>query len=133
MTIVVADITVSLDGYVAPPGADSPGGDLGMDELQAWVMQQDAIDSEILERATAATGAVVMGRRLFDIVDTPGVWTQSMAYGAQHDHTTPMFVVSHSVPGHVRLELELGMRVRFVNGVTAVVEQAGLRLLMGTS
>ena len=123
MTNVVADITMSLDGYVAPP-SDSRSGVASVDELQGWVMEQDPVDSDILARATAATGAVVMGRRLFDIVDAPGVWTKDMAYGAQPASTLPFFVVTHRAPQHVRLERELGMRFRFVNGVMAAVEQA---------
>jgi dihydrofolate reductase len=119
MAKVVADITMSLDGYVTGPGTD---GDL--DRLQAWVMQQDPVDSEILERATSATGAVVMGRRLFDVVDAPGVWTKDMAYGAQPAGPHPFFVVTHSPPRDVRLERELGMRFTFVNGVAAAVDQA---------
>jgi hypothetical protein len=62
MSKVIADITMSLDGYVAPPGAGSPHGVGDVDELQTWVMEQDPVDTEILEQATAATGAVVMGR-----------------------------------------------------------------------
>jgi dihydrofolate reductase len=119
MSRVIADITMSLDGYVAGP---SPDGDL--DELQAWVMAPDSVDTEILERATAATGAVVMGRRLFDIVDAPGVWTKDMAYGAQPAGTLPFFVVSHSAPQDLRLERELGMRFTFVNGLTDAVDRA---------
>jgi dihydrofolate reductase len=60
MSKVIADITMSLDGYVTGPSGD-------VDELHAWVTDQDAVDTEILERATAETGAVVMGRRLFDM------------------------------------------------------------------
>jgi dihydrofolate reductase len=124
VTKVIADITMSLDGYVAPPGptADEEVGDV--DELQAWVMEQDPIDAEILERATAATGAVVMGRRLFDIVDAPGVWTKEGGYGAQFAGTPPFFVVSHSAPDDVRLEREVGLQFTFVNGVEAAVGQA---------
>jgi dihydrofolate reductase len=73
---VIADITMSLDGYVTGPSGD-------VDELRAWVTDQDPVDIEILERATAETGAVVMGRRLFDIVDGPNGWTKDMGYGAQ--------------------------------------------------
>ena len=54
MSKVIADITMSLDGYVAPPSADSQDGVGSVDELQAWVMEQDPVDTEILERATAA-------------------------------------------------------------------------------
>ena len=117
MSKVIADITMSLDGYVAPPSSD-------VDDLHAWVMNQDPVDAEILERATAATGAVVMGRRLFDIVDAPGVWTQEMAYGAQPAGTTPFFVVTHAPPQDSRLVRELGMRFTFVDDVTAAVDQA---------
>jgi dihydrofolate reductase len=125
MSKVIADITMSLDGYVAPlPGPDAQHGAGDVDELQTWVIEQDPVDSEILERATAATGAVVMGRRLFDIVDAPGVWTEDMAYGAQPTGALPFFVVTHSAPHDVRLERELGLRFTFVNGLTAAVDQA---------
>lgn len=124
MSKVIADITMSLDGYVAPPGADSPHGPADVDELQTWVMDQDEVDTEILEQATSATGAVVMGRRLFDIVDAPDVWTKDMAYGAQPADTTPFFVVTHSTPQDVRLERELGMRFTFVHDLKSAIDQA---------
>ncbi len=64
------------------------------------------------------------GRRLFDIVDAPGVWTADMAYGAQPAGTMPFFVVTHSPPKDVRLERELGLRFTFVNGLTTAVDHA---------
>src|SRR5687768_13983881 len=124
MAKVIADITMSLDGYVTGPVDASHSTVEDVDELQAWVMDQDSVDTEILERATSATGAVVMGRRLFDIVDRPNVWTKDMAYGAQPAGTLPFFVVTHSAPQDVRLARELGMRFTFVNGLTAAVDQA---------
>jgi dihydrofolate reductase len=117
MSKVIADITMSLDGYVTGPSGD-------VDELHAWVTDQDPVDTEILERATAETGAVVMGRRLFDIVDGSNGWTKDMGYGAQQAGTPPFFVVTHSAPQHVRLERELGMRFTFVDDLTAAVDQA---------
>ena len=93
MSKVVADITMSLDGYVTGPGADVRHGLGDAEELHAWVTEQDPVDTEILERATAATGAVVMGRRLFDIVDGPDGWSEDMGYGAQQAGTPPFFVV----------------------------------------
>jgi dihydrofolate reductase len=117
MSKVIADITMSLDGYVTGPSGD-------VDELHAWVTDQDAVDTEILERATAETGAVVMGRRLFDIVDGPNGWTKDMGYGAQQAGTPPFFVVTHSAPQHVRLQRELGMRFTFVDDLTTAVDQA---------
>lgn len=118
MRKVIADITMSLDGYVSPPNGS-------VDELQSWVMHQDPVDAEVLEQATAATGAVIMGRRLFDIVDAPGVWTSEMAYGARPPGPQPFFVVTHTVPDDVRLERELGLHVTFVDDISAAVEQAG--------
>jgi dihydrofolate reductase len=124
MAKVIADITMSLDGYVTGPVDVAQSRVEDVDELQAWVMDQDPVDTEVLERATAATGAVVMGRRLFDIVDKPNVWTKDMAYGAQPAGTLPFFVVTHSAPQDVRLARELGMRFTFVNDLTTAVDQA---------
>jgi dihydrofolate reductase len=124
MSKVIADITMSLDGYVTGPSADAEHGLGDAEELHAWVTEQDPVDAEILERATAATDAVVMGRRLFDVVDGPGGWTQDMGYGAQQAGTPPFFVVTHSEPQDVRLERELGMRFTFVDGLTTAVDQA---------
>jgi dihydrofolate reductase len=117
MSKVIADITMSLDGYVTGPSSD-------VDELHTWVTEQDPVDAEILQRATAATGAVVMGRRLFDIVDGPTGWTKDMGYGAQQAATPPFFVVTHAAPQHVRLERELGLRFAFVDDVTTAVDRA---------
>ena len=80
MPKVIADITMSLDGYVTGPGADEQHGLGDAPELHTWVTEQDAVDTEILERATAQSGAVVMGRRLFDTVDGPGGWNEEMGY-----------------------------------------------------
>jgi dihydrofolate reductase len=124
MSKVIADITMSLDGYVTGPGADSQHGLGDAEELHTWVVEQDPVDTEILERATAATGAVVMGRRLFDIVDGPNGWSKDMGYGAQQVGTPPFFVVTHSAPQHVRLEGELGMRFTFVPDLMATVDEA---------
>ena len=126
MPKVIADITMSLDGYVTGPGADVQHGLGDAPELHAWVMEQDAVDAEILEGATTASGAVVMGRRLFDTVDGPGGWNEDMGYGADQTGTPPFFVVTHAPPPpEVRLERELGMRFTFVDDLAAAVDQAG--------
>ena len=124
MSKVIADITMSLDGYVTGPLADSQHGLEDVDELHTWVAEQDRVDTEILERIVAATGAVLMGRRLFDIVDGPNGWTKDMGYGAQQTATPPFFVVTHSAPQQVRLARELGMRFTFVDDLASAVDQA---------
>jgi dihydrofolate reductase len=124
MPKVIADITMSLDGYVTGPGADPQHGLGDAEELHTWVMDQDPVDTEVLERATAATGAVVMGRRLFDTVESPDGWSGEMGYGAQETGTPPFFVVTHAAPEDNRLERELGMRFTFVDDLAAAVDQA---------
>jgi len=124
MPKVIADITMSLDGYVTGPGADEQHGLGDAPELHTWVMQQDAVDTEILEGATAASGAVVMGRRLFDIVNAPDGWNKDMGYGADQTGTPPFFVVTHSPPQDVRLERELGMSFTFVDDLATAVNMA---------
>jgi dihydrofolate reductase len=124
MPKVIADITMSLDGYVTGPGADEEHGLGDAEELHTWVMHQDPVDTEILEEATAASGAVVMGRRLFDVVEAPSGWNEDMGYGADQTGTPPFFVVTHAAPKDVRLERELGMRVTFVADLSTAVDQA---------
>ena len=124
MSRVIADITMSLDGYVTGPLADSQHGLGDVDELHTWVAEQDPVDTEILERATAESGAVVMGRRLFDIVNAPDGWNKDMGYGADQTGTPPFFVVTHSPPGDVRLERDLGMRFTFAGDLVTAIDQA---------
>src|SRR3954451_13403056 len=121
---VIADITMSLDGFVTGPGADVEHGLGDAPELHAWVFERDAVDSEILEGATATSGAVVMGRRLFDTVDAPGGWSEEMGYGAHEVGTPPFFVVTHAPPTDVRLERDLGLRFTFAPDLEAAIDQA---------
>ncbi len=105
MTLVIGDITMSLDGFVTGPGADVRHG-LGLDAegLHAWALDSDdPVDRGILERHTAASGAVVMGRKLFDTVDGPDGWNAEVGYGADRAGRPPFFVVTSSRPAHVRL------------------------------
>jgi len=70
-------------------------------------MQQDAVGTEILAQATADSGAVVMGRRLSDVVNGPGGWNKDVGYGAGQAGTPPFFMVTHSPPRDVRLPAAL--------------------------
>lgn len=124
MPKVIADISMSLDGFVTGEGADVQHGLGDAPELHTWAFQQDAVDSEILEEGTAQSGAVIMGRRLFDTVNAPDGWNEQMGYGADQAGTPPFFVVTHAAPGDVRLERELGMQVTFVGDLVTAVDQA---------
>ncbi|MFB9746745.1 dihydrofolate reductase family protein [Leifsonia shinshuensis] len=104
MTRVVADITVSLDGYVTGPDA-GPGNGLGTggEPLHRWVFSDDPGDKRILAAATERSGAVVMGRNLFDVVDGPGGWSDELGYGATEVGKPPFVVATSAAPPSVRL------------------------------
>ncbi len=124
MTQVVVDISVSLDGYVAGPnvGLANGLGD-GGEALHEWVFKGTAEDRNVLDEAFAATGAVIQGRTLFDIIDGPGGWNDEMGYGAKPtgEVNPPIFVVTHQAPAKTRL----GDRFRFVtDGLESAVAQA---------
>ena len=122
-TTVVGDITMSLDGFVTGPRPDLEHGlGHGGEPLHDWVMEgDDPVDAAVLERGATRAGAVVMGRRTFDLVDGPHGWSDEMGYGAGHATQPPIFVVTHEPPGTWRL----GERFRFVTGgVGAAVDAA---------
>lgn len=104
MTRVVGDISISLDGFVTGPnpGPDNGLGD-GGEALHTWAFSDDPVDQEQLRTATARSGAVILGRRLFDVVDGPQGWDDEVGYGAREVGTPPFFVVTSSVPARTRL------------------------------
>jgi dihydrofolate reductase len=77
VTKVVADISISLDGYVTGPHPGLEHGlGVGGEPLQEWAVQSDDdTDVTVLREAAEASGAVVMGRRLFDVVEGPPAGT----------------------------------------------------------
>jgi dihydrofolate reductase len=123
MSQVVVEISVSLDGYVTGPnvGIDNGLGDGGM-ALHDWVFHGNDADRAVLDAAFEATGAVVQGRNLFDVIDAPKGWSDEMGYGARPtgEVNPPIFVVTHAAPEHPRL----GDRFHFVSSPEDAVEQA---------
>ncbi|MFJ6070790.1 dihydrofolate reductase family protein [Streptomyces sp. NPDC093065] len=104
MTHIVADISLSLDGYVTGPGPDPHNGlGTGGEALHVWAFSDDPGERRIVREATARSGAVVLGRRLFDIVDGPGGWDDTVGYGAAEVGKPPFVVVTGSEPESVRL------------------------------
>ncbi|WP_448616237.1 dihydrofolate reductase family protein [Modestobacter sp. URMC 112] len=104
MTRVIADISVSLDGFVTGPDPGPHSGlGTGGEALHTWAFSDDPDDRRVVRESTARSGAVVLGRRLFDIVDGPGGWDDETGYGA-HEVGKPAFVVvTSSRPPSVRL------------------------------
>ncbi|WP_418153481.1 dihydrofolate reductase family protein [Actinoalloteichus caeruleus] len=107
MSKVVVDISMSLDGFVTGPNA---GPDQGLGEggepIHRWVMPEEPSpeDSALLDAAFRATGAVVMGRRTFDVIDGAAGWKDDLGYGYEQDQSQapPNFVVTHEPPANPR-------------------------------
>ena len=104
MTRNLADISVSQDGFVTGP---DPGPESGLgtggEALHTWAFSDDPDDQRIVREATARSGAVILGRRLFDVVDGPGGWNDEVGYGAGEVGKPAFVVVTSSRPASVRL------------------------------
>jgi dihydrofolate reductase len=117
---VFTHMTMSLDGYIAAP--DDQPGELfdwyGAGEVsvasgnEAVAFNVDEASAEMLRELTENVGALVSGRRLFDIA---GGWNDSHPAGA------PVVVVTHSAPAEAA---ERWPRTTFVDGVEAAVAKA---------
>ncbi|MGW6735769.1 dihydrofolate reductase family protein [Streptomyces sp. NPDC055013] len=98
---VTADLAISLDGFIAGTDVtlDNPGGD-GAEPLFAWIhdlaswRQRQGMtggvenrDSELMREWFDATGAVVMGRMMYD--------TGEEFWGADPPFKAPVFVLTH--------------------------------------
>ncbi|MDJ0358286.1 dihydrofolate reductase family protein [Paenarthrobacter sp. PH39-S1] len=95
MTLVICDMSTSLDGYVTGPNdsRENPFGD-GAATLHDWL--SDAATDEdraILQEMLDGVGALVMGRTSFDKNEGDGGWGDSGPAG-----DTPCFVVTHNQP-----------------------------------
>ncbi|MEV8214426.1 dihydrofolate reductase family protein [Leifsonia sp. NPDC077715] len=123
MTRIVADITMSLDGFVTGPNA-GPGNGLGDggEALHRWVFAGDPADDRILQEGTQRSGAVVMGRNLFDVIDAPDGWSDELGYGAHEVGRPPFFAVTSTPPERRRLT---NLDFTFVTtGLAYAIEQA---------
>src|SRR5699024_3685824 len=91
MSKVIFNISMSLDGYVAEPN-DDPG------QLHKWYFSGDTeipgtpfkvskASAEVMGKASGAVGAMVTGRRNFDLANA---WAGQPPLGVHH------FVVTHN-------------------------------------
>jgi dihydrofolate reductase len=96
MGIVIYDKSMSLDGFIAGANMRLEAG-LGDDgeRLHEWAFQDEA-GMEMLEREIARLGAVICGRRTYDM--SIQYWD---ADGPTGSARVPLFVLSHGVPDDV--------------------------------
>ncbi len=117
---VCTHMTMSLDGYIAEP--DDQIGEL-FDWYEAgevsvasanenMAFDVDEASADVLRELTENAGALVAGRRLFDIADG---WNDSHPAGA------PVVVVTHSPPANAA---ERWPKTTFVDGVEAAIAKA---------
>ncbi|HWJ45456.1 MAG TPA: dihydrofolate reductase family protein [Gaiellaceae bacterium] len=122
MTMVLAGITTSVDGYIAGPG-DGPGKGLGDggERLHYWVFggpwtygggrgEPAGEDAAWLEGVVSRIGAVVAGRATYEAAER---------WGGENPWGIPVFIVTHRPD-----EQPEGDAFTFVSGVKEAVEQA---------
>lgn len=115
---VVLDVSMSLDGYIALPN-DDPG------PLHDWVFRDAEANpvrrggatfagDEVLIESFDATGAVLMGRRTFDLAEEP--------WGDDPPFQVPVFVVTNRA--HDELAKGATTFTFVTDGLQAALERA---------
>ena len=106
MAQVIADMSMSLDGYIADARD-------GVKEVFAWLGSGSPDNAGIIEQSMADVGAVLTGRRTSDL---------AKAWRGQHPAGVPTFVISHRPPPD---DLDAGTStVFFVDDLEEAVRQA---------
>jgi dihydrofolate reductase len=97
MSQIIADFTMSLDGFIAEPNDDIrrlfqwySSGDTAFSVAGSdMAFKVSQVSAELLRTEWAKIGAIVTGRRDFDV---------SKAWGGQALMGVPMFIVTHHAP-----------------------------------
>jgi dihydrofolate reductase len=107
MAKVIIGATISLDGFM-----NDRHGDVSRLYPDFEVLRE----TEMLQEEIRMTGAVVMGRRAYDMAE--GDLTG-------YEYQVPIFVLTHSVPQHVIKGENDRLKVTFVmDGIESAIEQA---------
>ena len=112
--------SMSLDGFIAGPNDDVQqvfkwffSGDTEVSYPNGMAVKVSAESARLLRQQISMIGALVTGRRQFDI---------TKAWGGRHPLDVPVFVVTHTVPAGWP---QPGLPFTFVtDGVVSAVEQA---------
>jgi dihydrofolate reductase len=114
---VIANMSMSLDGYIADPadGIDRLFGWMGNGEVEVptavdWAtFRMSPASAAYMRDAMAGVGALIAGRHLYDI---------TQGWGGTHPLGVPVVVVTHEPPA------DRPHGFRFVDSVEAAVETA---------
>jgi dihydrofolate reductase len=114
---VVFDISMSLDGFITASNRrpQEPMGD-GGERLHDWAFGEDERNRELLAEAVNAIGAVIAGRRTYDL-SIP--WWG--ADGPTGPARVPVFVVTHAEPEEVP---DGGVYTFVTDGIESALEKA---------
>ena len=117
MSKVIVDVSVSLDGFMAGPNVSNeyPMGERGH-RLHQWLFssRDNDVDSAVAKHVADGIGAVVLGRRTFDVGFD--AWEQQTPY------PVPTFVVTHRPKSP--LPTASGTFTFITDGPAEAVEQA---------
>jgi dihydrofolate reductase len=117
MSRITAQISISLDGFVAGPNQslDDPIGENGL-RLHQWVFETESwrrdhgmeggsanVDSDVVRAMVKNVGAYIMGRKMFGGGEGPWDSTWTGWWGEDPPFHVPVFVLTH----HARAPLEL--------------------------
>jgi dihydrofolate reductase len=110
-SMVVLDMSMSLDGFIAGPNDE-------LDRVHAWMRGgEPGRGVDVVDELFRTTGAVVMGRRTFDLGDKENGWV------AEPPFEVPMFVPAHDIPD--RVARDAAPTLTFVTeGADAAIEKA---------
>ena len=117
MSKVVCEISMSLDGFITGPNVRVGNGmGDGGDRLHDWMFgAKTTTDAKFVDDKYASTGAVVMGKRMFDVGFEP--------WGDPPPFRMPVFVVTHEERDP--LPMQGGTTYTFVtDGIEAALELA---------
>ena len=97
MALVVANMSMSLDGFIADPHDDvgplfdwyQAGPVMTPSASEQWSFNTDEASAEHLREGLSSIGALICGRRLFELTN---------AWGGRHPVGCPVVVVTHTVP-----------------------------------
>ena len=136
--MLTADISMSLDGFIAGPNPtiEQPLGE-GGERLHEWAIRLESwrehhgleggaagVDSDILEETVRASGAILVGRRMFSSGEGP--WENDPKANGWWGDTPPFGMPAYVLTHHAREPLELqGTTFYFVtDGIESALEQA---------
>lgn len=101
------DKSISLDGYITGPNPkkEQPLGE-GGEAIFGWMMapQPESAEApttqsqsdeyhEVIDETMSETGAIIMGKRMFENIDSPDGWVRPDG----HQFDWPVFVLTHEV------------------------------------